>query len=181
MPVAFRVLRDRDRDRCSAADEMEALLRTGAALVIVKYFGQRGDGDLGDCHEIAVALMCDLTVAGRDEGWSWVQGTATLGSEPVFHSWLEYDGWAVDASNGTVLIVPRRLYDCQVDSGTTVRRNGAQTKAWILRHRRTWRDWSREAPRVRGARQQFFCVHTPATFVGAGVNVFPFVPVVPVP
>src|SRR5882762_4301844 len=45
----------------------------------------------GDCHEIAAAIMLDIAIGT----WVWYTGRCPrIGS----HSWIETDGWAIDAS-----------------------------------------------------------------------------------
>ena len=56
----------------------------------------------GDCHEVASALMIDLMVAERAKGWHRVKGyqpEAGGSGSKRSHSWLECDGWAIDASD----------------------------------------------------------------------------------
>lgn len=57
-----------------------------------------GLAEPGDCHEITVALATDLLkVDPAGDEWRWITADcARIGS----HSWLECDGWAIDASNG---------------------------------------------------------------------------------
>jgi hypothetical protein len=65
---------------------------------------------LGDCHDIAMALMTDLSLAGAAEGWAYVLGGLRTKNGVIEHSWLEFDGWAVDAANGKCLVVPSSTY-----------------------------------------------------------------------
>ena len=73
----------------------------------------------GDCHTIALALMADLIIARRAHSWNWLQGYEEDSNGKKWdHSWLEYDGWAIDASNLrfekeneiNILVVESKLY-----------------------------------------------------------------------
>jgi hypothetical protein len=73
-------------------------------------FGAPSPDGLGDTHEIAIALMTDLHMAGAAGPWTYVYGRLATYNGVMEHSWLEFDGWAVDASNGQCLIIPVALY-----------------------------------------------------------------------
>jgi len=49
-----------------------------------------------NCHNIAIGLMGDLMILDIANGWNWIKGKHHMW--PVTHSWLEFDGWAVDAA-----------------------------------------------------------------------------------
>jgi hypothetical protein len=51
----------------------------------------------GNCHEVALCLLIELRAAGENNKWKWITG---LNEDKNWeHSWLEYDEWAIDASN----------------------------------------------------------------------------------
>jgi len=91
----------------------------------------------GNCHEICIALTAGLTAGKCAHGWAWVTGQVHFGepSTPaVEHSWMEYDGWALDASNGKILIVDAQLY-VRLHHGTiTTRRGAAALHAFVDEH-----------------------------------------------
>lgn len=53
--------------------------------------------DPGNCVEVAQGLMTDLIMAQCAQGWNLVKGHRE--EDRWEHTWLECDGWAVDASN----------------------------------------------------------------------------------
>lgn len=66
------------------------------------------------CHDTAFSLMEDLRSAGMSENWFWCYGyvwNADL-REHIAHSWLEFDGWAADASYvlWTVMLMENGLF-----------------------------------------------------------------------
>jgi hypothetical protein len=56
----------------------------------------------GNCCDVALAIMIDLMAVGRARSWHWVKGYRSHGGREgshLFHSWLEYEQWAIDASD----------------------------------------------------------------------------------
>ena len=53
----------------------------------------------GNCHQVAGAIIVALIKTGNAKGWTWVKGYIDYGEYGWQHSWLEYDGWAIDASS----------------------------------------------------------------------------------
>jgi hypothetical protein len=97
---------------CAAAGVLRELLAAGRLPRFAKVFGAPSPDGLGDCHEVAAALMADLVHARRAEGW--VLCTAAV--HPAWwphvseHCWLEHDGFAVDAANGKCVVTDATLY-----------------------------------------------------------------------
>jgi hypothetical protein len=98
------------RNHCTAAEAIGAVRDAGQLPRFEKTFGRVSLDGLGDCHEIAMALMVDLVMARAAEGWSYVLGTIRGPAGHIEHSWLEYDGWAVDAANAKCLVVRASAY-----------------------------------------------------------------------
>lgn len=100
----------------------------------------------GNCHEIAVTIMVDLIRTGNAKGWAWLEGYKSRESRDESdweHSWLEYDGWAVDASHAhskkhkrdiPILIFDAQFYRKNLKLKITKQRNAKQTKKWIEKH-----------------------------------------------
>lgn len=56
----------------------------------------------GNCHSIALAFMTDLIIAREAQGWRMMEACnrqVLTPDKPWEHSWLEYNGFAVDATN----------------------------------------------------------------------------------
>lgn len=115
---------------------------TIAAMLEKPLLGQHD----GNCHNIALAFMADLIKAGHAQDWYWVQGAnpkRELSPGMVWeHSWLEYNGIAVDATMNQRLkrqlptIVVDRVgpYYKRQDITTILgRRNARQTRRFIFR------------------------------------------------
>ena len=88
------IVPDPSRPECCTAAE---LLGSGLMTNLGQAWGKKD----GDCHEIAAAIMLDIATLqsqGAPIGtWVWYMGRCPrIGS----HSWIETDGWAIDASNG---------------------------------------------------------------------------------
>jgi hypothetical protein len=100
------VLNDPADPICKPLITIKSLLRAGALPRFQSLWGQAQGGD---CHAVAGALMADLTRAGQ-HGWVWCRASCIkLG----FHSWVECDGWAFDASNGCrrgVIVMRSAIY-----------------------------------------------------------------------
>jgi hypothetical protein len=91
--IKFAVVPDPAHD-CKPLATLSGMLDSGVLPTFAFLWGLT---DGGDCHEIAEALSNDLTRAGHDD-WQWI--TADCKPPTGHHSWLECNGWAVDASNG---------------------------------------------------------------------------------
>lgn len=120
----------------SMLDVLAPMLSNGELRHFTEAFGKPSRDGLGDCHEVALALMTDLVVAGRAAGWKWCEGLVT--SDPYEHSWLEFDGWAIDASNGRakggrVLIAPRAWYRSHQLAQRVTERDAKQTQRELER------------------------------------------------
>jgi hypothetical protein len=96
MTIKFAVVPDAAHPECKPLATLSGMLERDALPTFAFLWGLT---DNGDCHEIAEALSNDLTdnlASPRDE-WNWIMADCErIGS----HSWLECDGWAIDASNG---------------------------------------------------------------------------------
>ena len=80
--------------------------------------------------------MSGLAVAGKGDGFYWVQGTGHFDGKPdqppFDHSWLECGGWAIDAAGGKLLFMDQQLYRDTTRAGNIKRRDLEQTAKWVL-------------------------------------------------
>jgi hypothetical protein len=84
--------------RCPSNDRPCAVLKILKSLLL-----RRRDlpnfraefGANGNCHAVSRGLASDLIALRRHDGWKIARGICVNG----LHSWLEYDGWIVEASN----------------------------------------------------------------------------------
>ena len=117
---------------CKPAKLIQELARAGELEAFARSFGK----SLGDCHEVTLALMCDLTTAGKGDGFYWVQGTGNFSDDPDYppfhHSWVECDGWAIDAARGKLLIMDQQLYRDRAQACDIKRRDSEQTRKWVF-------------------------------------------------
>ena len=101
----------------------------------------------GNCHNIALAFMTDLIIGRRAQGWSWVKGgnpkRISKQGRAWEHSWLEYNGFAVDATTKqtgkpdqqTISIGEVGFYyKARGITKILKRRDAAQTRRWIFKH-----------------------------------------------
>jgi hypothetical protein len=88
--------------------------------------------EAGNCHDAAIALMVDLTVAGYSQGWTWVQARVSFGTigDAFEHSWLEFDGWAVDAASGKCLVMDAGWFREKCRAGDYI--HAEATRAWLI-------------------------------------------------
>lgn len=102
--IPLKIFRDPDKPKrdCMAIGVVQELIRR-------KMFKSYNPSGKGNCHEATTGLLIDLGESGLySSGWLYVQGIC---KEPQgFHSWLEYDGWVVDCSNGEQSFVPTEDY-----------------------------------------------------------------------
>jgi hypothetical protein len=93
---------DKPKKECKAAEVVEELVRR-------KVFTSYNPSGFGNCHEVTLGLLINLGEARLyTPGWHYVQGMC---KEPQgFHSWLEYDEWAIDCSNGKQVFAPIEDY-----------------------------------------------------------------------
>ena len=53
---------------------------------------------LGYCHHLCLTIMKDLTRLGRAQGWKWARGQVRNAVGHHDHSWLEFEGFAIEPS-----------------------------------------------------------------------------------
>lgn len=120
--IQYLVLPDPKRpDRsCKPKEIIDRLMKSGALeLSLDTITAKTPIGEVeGNCHEVAMTMMIDLIRAENHKGWVWLTGYKLGGKKDGSnweHSWLEYDGWAIDASNNHERIpvegVPILIYD----------------------------------------------------------------------
>jgi hypothetical protein len=109
----------------------------GVKKVLAAFQRVKGQG-VGLCHDLAVAIMDELTQRGAAEGWTWCNADVDDGAGgAVEHSWVEYAGWRVDMNDRGILRFTR-----PGDAGTftvvgaVTPRDAAETKAWADDHER---------------------------------------------
>lgn len=108
----------------------EELARSGRLRVFMTTFFDWPSADgLGNAHEVAQALMLDLILAQRSEGWRWIMADVGTRYGHRSHSWLEYKGWVVDGACGMVKILPAGYYRADADARNVVERNAAEAKS----------------------------------------------------
>ena len=93
---------DKPKRECKAAEVVKELVRR-------KAFTAYNPSGVGNCHEVTLGLLINLGEAGLYTlGWCYVQGVCK--APQGFHSWLEYDEWVVDCSNGKQVFAPIEDY-----------------------------------------------------------------------
>lgn len=138
-PLRFMVMRDDNEPSgpCTPCETLERLAAVGGLPHFLKAFGAPSHEGLGDCHEVTLALMTDLVVAHRSDGWSLVQGTVDFGTDKgADHSWLEYDGWALDVANGKILAIPTARFYTMIAARNVTARNARQVRELVSREAR---------------------------------------------
>lgn len=97
-----------------------------------RIFGVPSPDGLGDCHEIAFALMLDLITLRRAGRWLWATGECTTARAKGFsHSWLIYDGWVLDASSGKAIIMSLPEFTTMMRAQRVGTRTSRQTLKWM--------------------------------------------------
>lgn len=134
MTIRFVLVKDDlDPAHCTAQTIIATLFSTGrlnqwkAAIGPDKIYG-----GMGNCHEACFALLADLTTAGQQAGWKWATAeTQRCGK----HSWLEYDGWAIDCGRGDVVLFWQAAeFRKQIKLRSAVKlRNADQTARYIMK------------------------------------------------
>lgn len=105
--ITFAVVPDPIRADCLPVAVLNVMADEGLLTRFQNLWGEQ----TGDCHEIAGALYADIISAGVPGDWQWYVGRCpNIGD----HSWIECDGWAIDAANGSttrpVVVMPSRDY-----------------------------------------------------------------------
>jgi hypothetical protein len=93
-PITFAVVPNAAFPDCEPARVLASLLDGGT----LRRFSRRYEKQSGDCHEIALALIEDLADCHAALKWFWYVGDCPQIGE---HSWIECEGWAIDASRGS--------------------------------------------------------------------------------
>jgi len=118
------------------AQEALANLHSGGKLpnFAARFRGTRSDG-LGNCHDVVLALLEDLLREGEAEGWEWLVGMVHFkNTGDIEHSWLEFDGWALDASDsrgGMILFMEDHAYRKQYSARVSVARDAQESATWL--------------------------------------------------
>jgi hypothetical protein len=123
---------------CPPAEVLARLLDDGRLPHFIADFGEPSSDGLADCHQVAIALMVDLFVAGCVAGWKWCEGTS---EQTGRHSWVEFEGWAIDASNGhlrggALLIADAAWYRSHGKFEGVIARDSTETRLWLQRRNR---------------------------------------------
>ena len=135
LPPRLVMLDEKDSHKPSpAATMLDRLAREGGLKRFMDaFFLWPSEDGLGNAHEVAESLMVDLMIAGQSDGWVWVMGDIWTGELRRYlnYSWLEYEGWAVDAACGLVRICPRGWFRAVFKARKLKIRDAAQTrKRW---------------------------------------------------
>lgn len=135
LPPRMVMLDDKAPEKPSpAATVLDKLVRDGRLSCFLNAFFKWPSADgLGNAHEVAMGLMIDLMMARQSDGWVWVRGDLK-GRGPCRdynHSWLEYQGWAVDAACGLVRIWPSWWYRSTEGARRLILRDAAQTREML--------------------------------------------------
>lgn len=101
----------------------------------------------GNCHNTALGFMTDLIIARRAQGWSWVKGgnpkRINKQGEAWEHSWLEYNGFAVDATTKQTGKPDQQTisigevgwyYKAREITKIYKRRDATNTRKWVFKH-----------------------------------------------
>jgi hypothetical protein len=154
MEIVFKFVQDFDNpDRpCKPVAIMKELIESDSFDFASRaIYEEPPEGEPnGNCHIVATHIMANLIATGRSKGWVWVKGRrkgARLDGSDFVHSWLEFDGWAIDASNTpnipiedsavkTILIMDSKSYRKILKLKVTSRRNDKLTRRWINKKQR---------------------------------------------
>ena len=132
MPPVMVMLDDPPTDELpAAAVEFEKQMRDGRLpRFIASFFDWPSEDGLGNAHEVSEALMLDIILARQSDGWRWIMGDVRNSHGHMSHSWLEYKGWAIDASGGRVLIWPAWYYRATFDARKLTERDAVRVRAF---------------------------------------------------
>jgi hypothetical protein len=120
--------------RCTPAEVINELGSGGRLPTFMQELTAPSPDGLGNCHHIALGLMTDLILADKADGWVWVEGQIrTNRSGWIAHSWLEYDGWAIDAVEGGILFVRAASHLRMTNARNMTKRDSRQTCEWTKR------------------------------------------------
>jgi hypothetical protein len=118
--LAFMVAANPQLQDCAPWKLLNGLLALGWMPRLQSIWGTRR----ADCHEIAVAILSDISDCKPqpDLRFDWMTADCNVGP----HSWLESDGWAIDASNGIVrapFVAPASIYRSKIGAANMMRVN----------------------------------------------------------
>ena len=111
--IQIAVVQEIDDPICLAATRLANLLED---RLLPRFLSFRHG--FGNCHSIAEQFYLDLKEIGLEHLFSFKRGSSealkTATDLKGLHSWLETDGWVIDASNGAtgrpVLVIPVEKY-----------------------------------------------------------------------
>jgi hypothetical protein len=106
-------------DDCRPRRQFEALLKAEALPNFAKLWGR----EPGDCHKLCRFTIFDLAVVkvalhlGSEFSWVWLRSDSCRNHDGNLHSWIESDGYALDAANGCsrpIFILPAPRWRAQL-------------------------------------------------------------------
>ena len=89
---------------------------------------KRGIERVGLCHNIAIAIILDLSDQNLSAGWRWCCGLVDGG---VKHSWVEFYTVGVDMHDDGKMRIWSQLKPPFLIDGTVERRNNTDTINWV--------------------------------------------------
>jgi hypothetical protein len=94
----FMVFADAEEEpECKPKQILIQLFAEGKLKNFMKLWSVNKYEGFTNCHEESIALMADLNNAEMSSGWTMCSATKTSCGT---HSWIEYDGWAIDTRAG---------------------------------------------------------------------------------
>lgn len=132
---------------CLAMRTLTNMLEKGELEVAVGAMGKEYGPEDAEAmsQNIAVAMMLELEKHHQAKGWSWVRGIVKEGPNAgLIHSWLECDGWVVDASDldalgyrkdrTGILVTPVAKFRKKTGLTVTSTRKEKQVRTWLKKH-----------------------------------------------
>jgi len=119
--------------QCEAWEILYGLMAEGKMPRFLNmFFDWPPEDGLGNAHEVSLFLMADLISAHQANEWRLVRAVIRRPSQkPDEHSWREHRGWAVDASNGRLMITPANWYRQISRARKVVERDADETRSFI--------------------------------------------------
>ena len=89
--------------------------------------------DKANCHEVSSLLLTEVAAAGEGDGWRVATGICRFkGSIVVVHSWVEADGWAIDASKARCWVAPLDVFLDEVEASEVARFDVSRSPKWQM-------------------------------------------------
>jgi hypothetical protein len=104
---------------CKALEILNGLAEKGQLKGLIEEIQKRAERVVardpvgGNCHDVTIALLNDLDIAGNSSGWQECNADVDFAGSGNYinHSWVEFGAFALDNADGKCVVLPAAEYE----------------------------------------------------------------------